>query len=325
MNQLAIVIPAYKIEYFEQTLNSIANQTSKDFTLYIGDDASNDNLYSLINKFESRINLKYKRFENNLGSIDLVAHWDRCIEMVGDEEWIWLFSDDDIMEKECITSFYSILKEDNKTELFHFNVKVIDEKNKILNTIIFPEKYTVEEFLKDRLIGKIDSFVVEYIFKKSVYFENFKFQKFDLAWCSDDATWIKFAKNNGIRTISGSYVNWRRSNYNISCVSENHTILLRKYYAFVEFAKWLKSIVDKQQINMEIREFDRIVKLWFHVKLKSSFLHLESKEIYLFVHIFNKQLGKKYFNQLEFLKIISQKTFHQSKKLLSKIKQVKKY
>ena len=40
MAELAIVIPAYKIMYFDQALSSIANQTCKDFTLYIGDDSS---------------------------------------------------------------------------------------------------------------------------------------------------------------------------------------------------------------------------------------------------------------------------------------------
>lgn len=37
---LAIVIPYYKLTFFEETLQSLANQSDKRFKVYIGDDAS---------------------------------------------------------------------------------------------------------------------------------------------------------------------------------------------------------------------------------------------------------------------------------------------
>ena len=37
---LAIIIPAYKPDYLEETLESLTKQTNKDFKIYIGDDAS---------------------------------------------------------------------------------------------------------------------------------------------------------------------------------------------------------------------------------------------------------------------------------------------
>ncbi len=80
MCELAIVIPAYKIIYFEQVLISIANQTNRNFHLYVGDDASPDDFISLINKYKNKIDITYVRFENNLGKNDLVSHWERCID-----------------------------------------------------------------------------------------------------------------------------------------------------------------------------------------------------------------------------------------------------
>ncbi len=46
----------------------------------------------------SKIALVYQRFNTNLGSKDLVAQWERCIAMSKDKPYIWLFSDDDVME-----------------------------------------------------------------------------------------------------------------------------------------------------------------------------------------------------------------------------------
>jgi glycosyltransferase involved in cell wall biosynthesis len=102
MSKLAIVIPAYKRMFFNKALSSIAKQTNKNFTLYIGDDCSPDNLYSVVQQFENIIDIVYKRFDDNLGARDLVAQWERCIDLVGDEKWIWLFSDDDMMDPTCV-------------------------------------------------------------------------------------------------------------------------------------------------------------------------------------------------------------------------------
>ena len=51
MNQLAIIIPYYKIDFFEETLQSVAAQTNKNFTLYIGNDASPNSPLPLIQKY----------------------------------------------------------------------------------------------------------------------------------------------------------------------------------------------------------------------------------------------------------------------------------
>lgn len=39
---ITIVIPFYKISFFEETVRSLANQKNKRFTVFIGDDGSPD-------------------------------------------------------------------------------------------------------------------------------------------------------------------------------------------------------------------------------------------------------------------------------------------
>ena len=60
MKKLAIVIPAYKDLFLEDTLTSIANQTCKNFTLYVGDDNSPHDLYKIVRMFEQKIDIVYK-------------------------------------------------------------------------------------------------------------------------------------------------------------------------------------------------------------------------------------------------------------------------
>lgn len=94
---MAIVIPAYKGRFLKKTLDSIAVQAHKDeFVLYIGDDASPERLDKIVESYQNKVNLVYHRFSENMGGKDLVAHWERCIQLSA-EPFIWLFSDDDLM------------------------------------------------------------------------------------------------------------------------------------------------------------------------------------------------------------------------------------
>ena len=94
-NKLAIIIPAYKACFFREVLDSIVRQSNRDFTVYIGDDASPDDLESIVSDYKDKLDIFYFRFEQNWGGRDLVAHWERCIEL-SDEPLVWLFSDDDL-------------------------------------------------------------------------------------------------------------------------------------------------------------------------------------------------------------------------------------
>lgn len=237
---LAIVIPAYKIDFFEYTLKSLANQTCKDFILYIGDDNSSSDFKSLVSKYESQIEIVYDRFEDNLGGKDLVGQWERCIALTRGEPWICLFSDDDVLGERFVESFLNEVKHSNsKYDIYHFNVRVIDSKGEIIkNTRKYPIVIDSWSFYKEKASAKLDSFVVEYIFSRSIYESVGGFEKFDMAWGSDIATWIKMGAKSGIKTISGEYVYWRQSEKNIT-PNHSNEMVLKKINTEIQFQKWV--------------------------------------------------------------------------------------
>lgn len=288
--QLAIVIPAYKPDFFEGTLSSIANQSCKDFTLYIGDDASENDLYSIVKKYESQIPIVYKRFEKNLGEADLVSQWNRCIEMSGDEEWVWLFSDDDIMDPNCVEEFYKQISNGQHFDLYHFNVKIINEKDQLLKKQIpFPEVLDTKSFFRKRMSGELNSFIVEYIFNKKTFEKKGRFQNFDLAWYADDATWIKIGNSKGIKSIIGPEVSWRKSGINISENNSDKNIAKRKIYANLAFFKW----VEEQP---EVKGIDEVqLHQLFHNRFIQQLINythsLNYAEIYKLVVLFHNSFA----------------------------------
>ena len=238
-NSLAIVIPAYKSTFLAAALDSIAAQTCHDFTLYIGDDCSPNPIGEIVDAYSDKINLVYKRFDTNLGGHDLVAQWERCIDMTQGEEWLWLFSDDDVMEEQCVEVFYKCLHETRAAyDLYHFNVKIINDEGQVIRT---PEAYPQDldnfTFYKGKMRARFASLVVENIFSREVYCKFHGFKNFDLAWGSDTATWVLFSERKGFHTISGSFIHWRRSEENIS-PNVSTAIAERKVAALLDFFAW---------------------------------------------------------------------------------------
>lgn len=240
-NNLAIIIPAYKATFLAAALDSIAAQTCKDFTLYIGDDCSPHNLGAIVDKYRDDVNIVYRRFDTNLGGKDLVEQWERCINLNQGEEWIWLFSDDDIMEPQCVEMFYKTVEEKPQARLLHFNINIINSNNDVIHSIEnWPDYISTKAYMDTKIPGKgCINFVVEFIFHKDIYTKAHGFENYDLAWGSDTITWFKFSHYaQGIYTINGAFVNWRESDENIS-PNRSNDIIFRKMRSVIHSTKWI--------------------------------------------------------------------------------------
>ena len=129
MEKVAVIIPAYKSRFLQQTLDSMVVQTNQDFTVYIGDDASPHDLKNIVSLYQGKLDIVYHRFEINLGKKDLPGHWERCIEM-SKEPVIWFFSDDDLMPCDGIERVLKALQEcGEKNIMFRFPLVVVDDEN----------------------------------------------------------------------------------------------------------------------------------------------------------------------------------------------------
>jgi glycosyltransferase involved in cell wall biosynthesis len=97
--ELAFVIPFFKITFFEETIKSIANQTDKRFKVFIGDDASPEDCVHLLKEYENKFDYKYHRFPTNIGGSNLTKQWERCLDLIEDENinWIMILGDDDFL------------------------------------------------------------------------------------------------------------------------------------------------------------------------------------------------------------------------------------
>ncbi len=250
---VAIIIPAYKDTFLYEALETIAQQTSKDFTLYIGDDCSPYPLYEIVKSFEDKINLVYHRFEENLGGKDLVAQWSRCVALSKEEPLIWFFSDDDVMPIDGVERIVTTAKgREIDNCFFRFPLKVIDANGgTLIEQRAMPSEISAYEFMLQKLNGQIDSAACEYVFSRAIYQRTGGFVNFPMAWCSDDASWIKFANSTGMISLKGSAVGWR--NVEGSNISNSSVYNAQKVVATSRFIDWLQQFYGKQLNNSLFR------------------------------------------------------------------------
>ncbi|TWP31192.1 glycosyltransferase [Apibacter muscae] len=218
MQKLAIIIPYYKIDFFERTLQSLNKQTNKEFTVYIGNDNSPDDPQLIIDKFSTNNNIIYKKFDNNLGGIDLVKQWDRCIQLSNEEPWIMILGDDDTLSENCIEEFYKSLPEiqkDNISVVKFSTIEIDENDNPISEKYEHPTKELSTSAYVRKIKGETRSSLIEYIFSREKYLK-YGFKNFPLAFGSDNLAWIEFSECGDIYSINDAVVYFRMSKSSIS-------------------------------------------------------------------------------------------------------------
>ena len=276
---LAIVIPYYKLTFFEKTLQSLANQTDKRFKVYIGDDASPEDPTDLLKKYQGKFDFAYHRFEANLGETSLVQQWERCISLSANQEWIMILGDDDYLENTVVASWYeNFIKFNDKSNVVRFTCKLIIEGTEL---VLGPYRHPVWESATDSFYRKFDkisrSSLSEYIFLKKIY-EEYGFYNYPLAWNSDDRAWLDFSENKPIYTINESLVYVRLSKLNITGKKNN---LELKDLSSVEFHNFL--ILNKLKYYNRYKRIKIIRK--YHLELKKV-KSLEIKDYFFIIRYY---------------------------------------
>lgn len=238
-NPLAIIVPAYKAKFLRATLASIEQQTDKRFQLYVFDDRSPEPVEQIVQEFSGRLPLKFHRFDENLGGVSLVRHWERCVRLTS-EPWIWIFADDDVMEAGCVADFYAEMERTQGAhDLYRFNTVWIGAAGeKISESSLHPPVESGVDFLFSRFAGKRNATLQELIFSRTGWEAAGGIPDFPMAWHSDEAFTAALGVRRPLCAISGARVNWRFSNDNISGIA-SFAVTNRKIIASTEFFHWV--------------------------------------------------------------------------------------
>ena len=272
---LAIIIPFYKLTFFEATLQSLAHQSDKRFKVYIGDDASPEDCTALLQKFEGQIDFIYHRFETNIGSNSLTQQWERCIALSDDEEWLMILGDDDVLGENVIAEFYKAKQQLDEENINVFKVAsvIINETGKDISPIyLHPVKEKAAVAYFKHFIGESRSSLSEYIFRRSCY-NQYKFTNFPLAWHADDKAWLDFSQGGFLYGCNDAIVQVRLSSENISGRNDNISLKRKARMLFLEdIIRYKWDYFTNPQRNVFLFDFGILIKENKEITFKRVFL-----------------------------------------------------
>lgn len=202
MPEVSIITPVFNAgNYLLETVNSVLNQSFKDWELFLIDDCSKDNSRDLIQNLASldtRIHSVFK--EQNSGSADT-----RNLGIqLASGNYIAFLDADDLWDKTFLEDSLKTLKEFQVSFCFS-SYRIIDEEGKeFLPPFIIEDKnYTYSDILYYNRIGILTAIYAQTVVGKMFFDTRLKSLRDDYALWLDILKKIPFAR--GRKNISASY------------------------------------------------------------------------------------------------------------------------
>jgi glycosyltransferase involved in cell wall biosynthesis len=208
---ISVIVPNYNHgSFLHKRLDSILNQTYKNFELIILDDASTDNSKDIIAKYKSRKQISHIIFnEHNSGST--FKQWDLGINKAKGD-YIWIAESDDYCESVFLEDLISNLTEDEDTVLAYCQSIFVDENDRVLSNSSAEYIYQTlsgKDFIKKHLLYYNSVYNASMcIWKKSCY-ENMSKEFLNYKYCGDWIFWNELVTQGKV-FISGKSHNFYR-------------------------------------------------------------------------------------------------------------------
>jgi len=231
--KFSIGIPAYKAKFLKECIDSVLSQTYSDFELIIVNDASPEDIDSIVKEYRDP-RIRYFKNEKNTGTKNIVDNWNICL-FLSQGDFFVLMGDDDKMMSNYLVEFTILIDKYSTLDVYHCRSLTIDENSQpLIYTPSWPEYETVYENIFHRIEGYRHHFISDFVYRTSALKEQGGFYKLPLAWASDDITSYIAAKDNGIAHIQKPVFLYRRNTLSIS-YSDN---IVLKMTAIKKEEKW---------------------------------------------------------------------------------------
>lgn len=205
--KVSIIMPVYNGEkYLEAAIDSIRNQTYKNWELIIINDGSTDNTENIINQYaDDRI--KYITNETNLG---LIATLNKAIDFCKGE-YIARMDADDICEKGRLSKQIDFLEAHPLVAMCGTNAIVIDENGNRKGNII---NLSSNDYIQINLLFSVPIVHPSIVLRASVL-KNNRYNS-EYKHIEDYELWCRIADKYPISNLSSKLLKYRWHTTNIS-------------------------------------------------------------------------------------------------------------
>lgn len=213
--KFSITIPAYKRTFLYDAVESCLAQTYQDFELVIVDDASPEDLQSVVSQFQDK-RIRYYRNAKNCGALNVVDNWNICLSYVTGD-YVICMGDDDRLLPDCLATYARLIDNHPGLGVYHGWTEIIDEQDEVVR---FQEPRPIREPVSLMMLGRMAhgrlQYIGDWLFDVCLLRANGGFYHLPFAWGSDDLTAYIAARETGTANTQVPVFQYRISSQTIS-------------------------------------------------------------------------------------------------------------
>lgn len=195
--KFSITIPAFKQRYLYEAIESCLAQTYQDFEVIIVDDASPEDLKSVVKQFDDK-RIHYYRNEKNCGALNVVDNWNICLSYAKGD-YVICMGDDDRLLPNCLEDYAKLIEKYPDVELYHGMTEIIDENSHVYNIQeARPEREGMFSMMSGRLRNHRLQYIGDWLFCREKLLEMGGYVNMPMAWGSDDLSVYLVAQTHGV-------------------------------------------------------------------------------------------------------------------------------
>lgn len=265
--RILVVIASYNhVDYLEEAIMSVLNQTYRNYKLIVIDDASKDNSPQIIIKLADKFNFEYIIQKKNTGIPKVL---NRVINLFPDIEYLACCASDDKWIEDKLEKQISYMDTHQDVAACSGNMLFIDSKGKKLKT---------QNIKKQYCLNFEDVFVYgRYLNAPATIFRMKPLEKigfFDERFDNEDMIWLKLTEANyKICSLENIFIYYRRHGNNFSSDHKKMILNLNNIYqSYRDHFLYNKAI--KNYYNRQFNYFSRRNKrfaFFFLIRMKGGF------------------------------------------------------
>lgn len=267
MVKISVIVPVFNLEQvITRTLESICNQSYKNFEIIIIDDGSTDNSAKVINSYLSNKKIQYKIIKQNNTGVSGARN--RGVEEAKGK-YIYFLDGDDYIHEDTFKEFSDAI-DGTDADVLYCGYSTIDESGNILSKVDTRIKniMTGKEMALNMIYAREYINMITGVYKSTIIKNNnIKFDT-NRKYAEDFAFTIKcLLASNKVKPIKGNlayYVQWGSSS--------THILSLKRfdsYYSHLETLSYIKE-------NYKYSEYKDIIKAMEEYRIPTSIISIFS-------------------------------------------------
>ena len=251
-----LAIPAYKRAFLGEALDSCFAQTYPHFEVVVVDDASPEHLETVIAHYKDS-RLHYYKNSSNIGAINVVSNWNKCLDFAKGD-YIICMGDDDKLKPCCLEEYAKLIQKYPKLKVFHAQTEIINEHSEVIEqTPSRPQFESALSLLYHRWNGRKRQFIGDFCFKTEDLRREGGFFKLPMAWGSDDISALRAATPLGIANTEMPCFQYRINPLTISKTGSGNV----KMQAIEEEQNWMTDYIKSLDPSTLSKEDHRLLEL----------------------------------------------------------------